>query len=563
MEPKQKTKGFSLKLGLLGILIICWVFPVIMILGSLIYYNQASIRGQLGETVRVGVSGAAASLRRGVHGAVESSRRASYDRTIITAYRNYLENRDLLPLYHAVNHAVTPFLQQNYRYDNNFMATMVFFHEEPDKIFYTFRSSLGASYSDIQEYQRDAHEEVVRISGELDTGIAFLNANGKIYMARNLVDSRYRPYATIVSEINSEIIFGGFMNIGWEKNVTIYLNGTPVSTASGEEGSPYISFPEELNLFPGEQWMSDMAGGIVLVYGRESTDAVDIRYAAEIETQDFLRGFFASTNIIYTLALFIMLLLPLAVLFFYRNIFKPIDNLTLAAGKIQSGALGYRIERFAGNREFNYLTEAFNGMSAHLKQQFESNLDLTEKVTRDPLTGIYNRRFMEEALKHSIKTLSRSGSMLSVMMIDVDFFKKYNDTYGHGEGDACLKKIAETLSSCVTREDDFVARYGGEEFIAVFPNTGENGVHILAKKILERIRGRGIPHETSEAADCITVSIGVVTARVKHTHTNRDYIEQADEALYKSKKDGRNRYTCATFKEAEEQGQSDGTETEN
>jgi len=166
-----------------------------------------------------------------------------------------------------------------------------------------------------------------------------------------------------------------------------------------------------------------------------------------------------------------------------------------------------------------------------------------EKIFIDPLTGIYNRRYLEDILKHLLKSLSRSGGLLSLMMIDIDNFKKYNDTYGHSEGDKCLKTVATTLSESIPRADDFVARYGGEEFTIVLPNTDENGARLMADKLLERIRSKNIPHESSDITSYVTFSIGVATGRVEHSQSGEDYIKMADEMLYQSKQSGRNRYS--------------------
>jgi len=133
--------------------------------------------------------------------------------------------------------------------------------------------------------------------------------------------------------------------------------------------------------------------------------------------------------------------------------------------------------------------------------------------------------------------------MLSLMMIDIDYFKKYNDTYGHSAGDDCLKIVADTFKRCIPRTDDFVARYGGEEFVAVLPNTDENGARIVANRILKRIREKNILHEKSDAANHVTVSVGVTTGYVEHTHTADDFIRRADEMLYHAKNSGRNRYS--------------------
>jgi len=161
----------------------------------------------------------------------------------------------------------------------------------------------------------------------------------------------------------------------------------------------------------------------------------------------------------------------------------------------------------------------------------------------DPLTGIYNKRFLNGHLKKLIKLLSRSNGVLSVLMIDIDFFKRYNDTYGHDMGDICLNTIATTLAGCITREDDFVARYGGEEFVVVLPNTDENGAAFMAERMLKRIYECTIPHKESDVAEFVTISIGGTTGVVKYSSPENNFIKRADEALYKSKQNGRNQYT--------------------
>jgi diguanylate cyclase (GGDEF)-like protein len=181
---------------------------------------------------------------------------------------------------------------------------------------------------------------------------------------------------------------------------------------------------------------------------------------------------------------------------------------------------------------------------------FRNNLNLDEKVHYDALTGIYNRRFMDDNLKRVIKSLSRGNGVLSVMMLDIDFFKKYNDTYGHGMGDACLKAIAKTLSE-TARMDDCVIRYGGEEFVILLPNTDEAGAGIIAARLLKSVQTLGIPHTKSDIADCVTISIGAMTVNVKLNHQYMDYIERADEALYMSKDTGRNRYTHLKYNDKE------------
>ncbi|MDR3011923.1 MAG: sensor domain-containing diguanylate cyclase [Chitinispirillales bacterium] len=167
----------------------------------------------------------------------------------------------------------------------------------------------------------------------------------------------------------------------------------------------------------------------------------------------------------------------------------------------------------------------------------------------DPLTGVYNRRYMDGNLNKTIKSLSRGNeSKLSVLMVDVDHFKKYNDAYGHDEGDKCLKIIADILRQRVSRIDDFVARYGGEEFAVILPNTDEAGAAHVANTLLESVRERKIPHKGNEAGGgYVTISIGGSTATVTHSRTGMDYVKCADRALYASKQGGRDRYVHEVF----------------
>jgi len=172
----------------------------------------------------------------------------------------------------------------------------------------------------------------------------------------------------------------------------------------------------------------------------------------------------------------------------------------------------------------------------HLKSE-------SEKIYYDPLTDIFNRRFFDENLDRTIKTLSRSGGLLSLMMIDIDNFKDYNDTYGHSAGDGCLKTVAQNLSKCITRADDFIARYGGDEFAVVLPNTDKDGALLLAVKMIDTIQSCRVPHKKNTDTGIVTISIGVTTGRVDVSHNAEDYIKRADEMLYLSKHSGRNKYS--------------------
>ena len=139
-----------------------------------------------------------------------------------------------------------------------------------------------------------------------------------------------------------------------------------------------------------------------------------------------------------------------------------------------------------------------------------------------------------------MKTLCRSGSKLGVLMVDVDYFKEYNDIYGHSMGDAALKIVAAALKKVLSRADDFVARYGGEEFIVILPNTDERGTQLMAEKMLNSLRGCNIPYECGGPLPYVTVSIGATSGKVTPGRCRDDFIRLADDALYQAKDNGRN-----------------------
>ncbi len=144
-------------------------------------------------------------------------------------------------------------------------------------------------------------------------------------------------------------------------------------------------------------------------------------------------------------------------------------------------------------------------------------------------------------------TLSRSDGTLSLMMVDIDYFKNYNDTYGHIKGDDCLRSIADILKNNIIRRDDFVARYGGEEFVVVLPNTNRNGARIIAERMIANVWNRNMLHVQNGDEKRVTISIGVTTGEVKYTSTVEDFIRRADDMLYESKRNGRNKYTFANL----------------
>jgi len=165
-----------------------------------------------------------------------------------------------------------------------------------------------------------------------------------------------------------------------------------------------------------------------------------------------------------------------------------------------------------------------------------------ERISRmDGLTGVANRRYFEERLARLWSDALEVRSPISVIMLDIDRFKHYNDSAGHQAGDDCLRKVAAALESGVVREDDLVARYGGEEFVVLLPATDQVAALAVAERIRSAIAELRIPHPDSDVAQVVTISLGVATARTGNIDSPQELIERADRALYRAKRSGRNR----------------------
>ena len=234
----------------------------------------------------------------------------------------------------------------------------------------------------------------------------------------------------------------------------------------------------------------------------------------------------------------------LAALFFEEVDHGSFHALTLTVGATLSGLL-LLVRQVILQRRRNVWT---------LKQRLELEQQVAERTaeltaarsrlellaSEDPLTLLPNRRVFDEALNTAWSACARAGQPLSVALLDIDFFKAYNDHYGHPAGDACLQQVANVLKRVVRRRTDLVARYGGEEFLLLLPQTDEAGAELFAERVRAAIEEAALPHAASSVAGCITVSVGVVTAQPDAVSLPERLFFAADAALYEAKAEGRN-----------------------
>lgn len=198
----------------------------------------------------------------------------------------------------------------------------------------------------------------------------------------------------------------------------------------------------------------------------------------------------------------------------------------------------------------DYITKPFHPATVlmrlrnHLELKRRGDL-LAQLAHIDPLTGLANRRRFDVQLDMEWRRCLRQQASLTVIYFDVDHFKLFNDHYGHPEGDVCLRKIAQALSSAMHRGGDLIARYGGEEFVALLPETDVDGARAVAQVCLSAVRQLAIGHATSATAEIVTVSIGALALRPNETTAPAQLLDGADHNLYRAKQTGRNRFVVS------------------
>jgi diguanylate cyclase (GGDEF)-like protein len=225
---------------------------------------------------------------------------------------------------------------------------------------------------------------------------------------------------------------------------------------------------------------------------------------------------------------------------------REVIDLAFAAGAADFVRQPFdRIELLARVRSALALKAQIDCRKARERELANANLQLERLARVDALTGIANRRALDEALGAEWRRAARASNCLTLVLVDIDFFKAYNDTYGHPAGDACLARVARLLESVLRRPADLAGRFGGEEFVILLPDTSLEGAFAVAERVRAGVEAFGIVHTASSVASVVTISAGVASATPAAGILPPSLVEAADTALYEAKAAGRNRVVRA------------------
>lgn len=389
MERIKKRK--ELRWSMVGMLVTCWFLPLLLTFFILFFFISDRMNNQLEDTIVTSADKAIEICRIRLSEAIEASKDSSYMTNIKESYAVYLRDRDR----HRLDREVTQFIRQQYSYNPSFDMTLLYFVNDPDTYYAVYRGTN--TYANVTAYDTYAKEEIARISRELDTGIAFVNINDRIYMVRNIVDGTFHPFAVIIMELNRENMFGSLEGIWGYSEGDIFIDGVSIFHVYKED--PCKELIKDRYMARSDYYHGKNGS---YIYKRLEIGRHRVAFAITLDETAIMD----ETIIVkYVLGLLIAFMVPLIVMifmFFHQRVNRPIEALRMAYREIERENYGYQIEAIARHEELADLGEAFNAMSDKLKYQFEK-IYLEELALRDAnimaLQSQINPHFLNNTLE--------------------------------------------------------------------------------------------------------------------------------------------------------------------
>lgn len=365
MAKAKKSKKVKLIYTMSGMIILCWLIPLLLFTYILLYFMTGSMNTQIERTITASADKAIEISIMQMEELGAASRNASYIPTIKDSYQEYLENNSEQDLYNKV----TLFLTQQYKYNKNIKSTMLYFVDNPEEIYYTY----GISNTDcitVREFQNEYQQVVMEYADAGSTGAHGLCINGRLFVVRNMVTSSFEPYAVLCMEINCESIFESLNSVWGAKGYRIYLNNEEMITVGDFGENELRGFPD--NYKSATQKSAYVNGGDGAYVHRTISEGNNLfGIIVRLDSQAILDETGIVRIMSVLLLVFMVLLIFVIFLFLYKKVSKPIGRLVAGAKEITQGNYGHQLEDTSSSLEFDSLEKSFNAMSMQLKHQFE------------------------------------------------------------------------------------------------------------------------------------------------------------------------------------------------
>lgn len=372
-------------------LAICWFLPLFLIYVIMLFYVSDKMNRQLENTIVTSADKAIEICQIRLEEIMGATKDASYIPSIKESYADYLADGDINKLIREVN----LFLERHYRYNPSFNMTYIYFIDVPNSDCVTYQGEN--TYANVKAFQKYAKEELEKISKKLDTDIAFVNINQRIYMVRNIVNSAFHPFAVMIMELNVDNIFGSLESIWGYCESDVFIDG--LSMFHVYEKDPCKDLIME-RIMKKPDYYNGPDGSYV--YKRMESGRHKIAYAITLDKTAITDETMMFRYLLILLAVFMAPLIIVVFAFFHQRVNIPIESLRMAYKEIEKENYGYHIETIAQHEEFADLDEAFNSMSDKLQYQFEK-IYLEELALRDAnimaLQSQINPHFLNNTLE--------------------------------------------------------------------------------------------------------------------------------------------------------------------
>jgi len=473
MKREQKKKRQSLRSGMILMLLTGWFLPLIVMIFAMIFLVTDRIDSQIERSIETSTQKAAEILEMQLEASETASKNASYLSVIRNAYISYQKGGDR----GEFQNTILSFINQQYKFNSNVKSVVLVFMEYPEENFFTFNNSNNGTYNDIEFFKKHVQEDLLSRSDELDTATELHAYQGRVYMVRNLVDSKFQPYAVLAMELDNESLMQGLTGIWGYEDAKIYMNGNQMisSTVQTDE----LGYSEEIKtqLEKNDLLFVKKAGNSSFVYKRLRLYNGDFDFAVKLNNSVIYAESQALKVFFVMIIIFMIPLVCLIFLFFHRRVNRPIQRMVKAFDVVKGGEYGVQIENRSHSEEFYHMEEAFNHMSSRLKEQFEkiykeeialrdarimalqsqinphflnNSLEIINWEAR--LNENYRVSQMIEALSTMLEaTMNRKSQPFNTVSEEMTFVDAYLYIISQRYGDKfkCKKEIDESLLGCV------------------------------------------------------------------------------------------------------------------
>lgn len=367
MKAWKNAKG-SLRWGMVRMLLFGWFFPLLLMIFVLLFYVRGNINRQAENTMKTSAEKAVEILKIQLEDCETASKNASYMKVISENYEKWKKDgRD-----EAFNEEVTAFLRQQYKYNDNCRTAVFFLVENTDKLYYTYNSGNNAAYRDILFFGEYVRDRTLALSQDLDTGTTLLSCQGRLYLVRNLVDSKFRPYGVLTLELDSDSLRQSLEGIWGYADAALYWNGGLL--LPGRYGAETLeALPDNVmeqlrrtgEIYERHSGSHSFLYRQLKIYGNTLECAVRLDNSVLYAEMDTVYYFFA------ILLIFMIPLVVLVFLFFHRKVTMPVNEMIRASDAVQQGHYGTQIAHMADSEELYHMQDSFNHMSHELKNQFD------------------------------------------------------------------------------------------------------------------------------------------------------------------------------------------------